>query len=193
MGDMLGMPLPRFLDPHHEPLHFALTQFLLVLPVMWSGRRFYLHGFPALIRKAPNMDSLIAVGTGAAFVYSTWNLVEIILGIDTMVKVMDLYFESAAVLIALVSLGKYLETRSKAKTSDAISQLMELTPDQAVLIKNGGDENEEQVVIPVADIEAGDLILAQAEALQPVAVVLGDAPDLHVVGQHDHDFIAGVQ
>jgi Cu+-exporting ATPase len=141
MGEMLGLPLPEFLDPHHAPLNFGLAQLLLVLPVMWSGRRFYLIGIPALIRKSPNMDSLIAVGTGAAFTYSTWNLIEIFLGIDPMMRVMDLYFESAAVLIALVSLGKYLETRSKAKTSDAISQLMELTPDEAVLIKNSGAEN----------------------------------------------------
>jgi Cu+-exporting ATPase len=161
MGEMLGLPLPEFLDPHHAPLNFALAQLLLVLPVMWSGRRFYLIGFPALIRKSPNMDSLIAVGTGAAFIYSTWNLIEISLGLDPMTRVMDLYYESAAVLIALVSLGKYLETRSKAKTSDAISQLMELTPDEAVLIKNPGTENEEQVPILVADIEAGDWILVK--------------------------------
>jgi Cu+-exporting ATPase len=168
MGEMLGMPLPRFLDPRHAPLHFALAQFLLVLPVMWSGRRFYLIGFPALARKSPNMDSLIAVGTGAAFIYSTWNLIEIALNIDPMVRVMDLYFESAAVLIALVSLGKYLETRSKAKTSDAISQLMELTPDQATLIKNPGGENEEQVVILVSDIESGDLVLVRPGERVPV-------------------------
>jgi Cu+-exporting ATPase len=161
MGEMLGLPLPNFLDPHHAPFNFALAQLLLVLPVMWSGRRFYLIGFPALIRKSPNMDSLIAVGTGAAFIYSTWNLIEISLGINPMARVMDLYYESAAVLIALVSLGKYLETRSKAKTSDAISQLMELTPDEAVLIKNPGAENEVQVPILVADIEAGDLILVK--------------------------------
>ena len=161
MGEMLGMPLPEFLEPRHNPLNFALAQFLLVLPVMWSGRRFYLIGFPALIRKSPNMDSLIAVGTGAAFIYSTWNLIEIWLGIDPMTRVMDLYFESAAVLIALVSLGKYLETRSKAKTSDAISQLMELTPDRATLVKNPGTENEEQVSIFVSDIETGDLILVR--------------------------------
>ncbi|MEN8231341.1 MAG: heavy metal translocating P-type ATPase [Thermodesulfobacteriota bacterium] len=161
MGEMLGLPLPEFLDPHHAPLNFGLAQLLLVLPVMWSGRRFYMIGFPALIRKSPNMDSLIAVGTGAAFIYSTWNLIEIFLGIDPMARVMDLYYESAAVLIALVSLGKYLETRSKAKTSDAISQLMELTPDEAVLIKDAGTENEEQVPILVADIETGDLILVK--------------------------------
>ena len=98
MGEMLGMPLPGFLDPHHAPFNFAVVQLLLVLPVMWSGRRFYLVGFPALIRKSPNMDSLIAVGTGAAFIYSTWNLFEIALGIDAMARVMDLYYESAAVL-----------------------------------------------------------------------------------------------
>ncbi len=168
MGEMLGLPLPGFLEPHHAPLNFALAQFLLVLPVMWSGRRFYLKGLPALIRKSPNMDSLIAVGTGAAFIYSTWNLVEIFLGIDPMVKVMDLYYESAAVLIALVSLGKYLETRSRSKTSDAISQLMELTPDEAVLIRNVGSENEEQIPIPVADIETGDLILVKPGERIPV-------------------------
>jgi Cu+-exporting ATPase len=168
MGEMLGMPLPKFLDPHHAPFNFALAQFLLVLPVMWSGRRFYLLGFPALIRRSPNMDSLIAVGTGAAFIYSTWNLIEIFLGIDAMARVMDLYFESAAILIALVSLGKYLETRSKAKTSDAISQLMELTPDEATLIKNPGAGNEEQVAILVADIEAGDLILVRPGERVPV-------------------------
>ncbi len=168
MGEMLGMPLPVFLDPHHAPLNFALAQFLLVLPVMWSGRRFYLIGFPALLRKSPNMDSLIAVGTGAAFIYSTWNLIEIFLGIDPMTRVMDLYYESAAVLIALVSLGKYLETRSKARTSDAISQLMELTPDRAVLVKNPGAENEEQVPILVSDIEAGDFILVRPGERVPV-------------------------
>ena len=168
MGEMLGLPLPKFLDPHYAPLNFALAQLLLVIPVMWSGRRFYLKGFPALIRKSPNMDSLIAVGTGAAFIYSTWNLIEIFLGIDPMARVMDLYYESAAVLIALVSLGKYLETRSKSKTSDAISQLMELTPDKAVLIKNPGSEKEEQVSIHVADIETGDLILVKPGERIPV-------------------------
>ena len=168
MGEMLGMPLPKFLDPHHAPLNFALAQFLLVLPVMWSGRRFYLIGFPALIRKSPNMDSLIAVGTGAAFIYSTWNLIEISLGFDPMARVMDLYYESAAVLIALVSLGKYLETRSRAKTSGAISQLMELTPDKATLVKNPGAENEEQVTIFVSDIETGDLILVKPGERMPV-------------------------
>ncbi|MEW6501748.1 MAG: heavy metal translocating P-type ATPase [Thermodesulfobacteriota bacterium] len=163
MGEMVGMPLPLWLAPHHAPFAFAFTQFLLVLPVMWSGRNFYLVGFPALVRRAPNMDSLIAIGTGAAFVYSTWNLVEIGLGIDAMARVMDLYFESAGVLIALVSLGKYLESRSKVRTSDAIRQLMELSPEEATLLKNG-----EQVAIPVEEIEPGDILLVKPGERVPV-------------------------
>ncbi|GAB4342371.1 MAG: heavy metal translocating P-type ATPase [Desulfobulbaceae bacterium] len=163
MGEMVGLPLPPILDPHHNPLYFALAQFLLVLPIMYLGRSFYLVGFPALWRKAPNMDSLIAVGTGAAFVYSTWNLVEIALGIEVMERVMDLYFESAGVLIALVSLGKYLETRSKSHTSDAIRQLMQLAPDTATLLENG-----EQKTIPVDEVEADDLLLVRPGERVPV-------------------------
>ncbi|MGV1099128.1 heavy metal translocating P-type ATPase [Thiovibrio sp. JS02] len=163
MGEMLGMPLPPFLAPHHAPFNFALIQFLMVLPVLWLGRNFYLVGFPSLFRGVPNMDSLIAVGTGAAFVYSTWNLVEIYLGIDAMVRVMDLYFESAGVLIALVSLGKYLEARSKVKTSDAIRQLMELAPETATLLRDG-----EQVEIPVEQIKPGDILLVRPGERIPV-------------------------
>ena len=163
MGEMAGLPLPSFLAPHQSPFTYALVQFLLVLPIMWSGRNFYLLGFPALWRRAPNMDSLIAIGTGAAFVYSTWNLIEIGLGIEVMARVMDLYFESAGVLIALVSLGKYLEARSKVRTSDAIRQLMALAPEEATLLVN-----EEQKRIPVAEIEAGDILLIKPGERIPV-------------------------
>lgn len=165
MGEMLGLPLPSFLAPHQAPFTFAVVQFFLVLPIMWSGRHFYLLGFPALWRGAPNMDSLIAIGTGAAFVYSTWNLIEIGLGIEAMTRVMDLYFESAGVLIALVSLGKYLETRSKVRTSDAIRQLMALTPEEATLLVNGVDEQKK---IPVAEIERGDILLVKPGERIPV-------------------------
>ncbi len=172
MGEMVGMPLPKMLDPHHSPFNFALAQFFLVLPVMWSGRRFYQVGFPSLFRGSPNMDSLIAVGTGAAFTYSTWNLVEIALGIDPMARVMDLYFESAGVLIALVSLGKYLETRSKAKTSDAISQLMQLTPDEATLVRVDEKGVEEMVKILAEEIEAEDVILVRPGERVPMDGVI---------------------
>jgi len=174
MGHMLGMHLPSLLDPQENPLNFALTQCLLVLPVMWWGRAFYLHGFPNLLRGAPNMDSLIAVGTGAAFVYSFWNLVEIALGIEVMQRVMDLYFESAAVLVALVSLGKYLEARSKVKTSDAIRQLMALAPEKAVLLDTK-DGEEIQTEILAEEIEPGDLLLIKPGERIPVdgSVVAG--------------------
>jgi Cu+-exporting ATPase len=166
---MMGLQLPRMIDPHHAPLNFALAQFLLVLPIRYRGRNFYLIGFPALFRRAPNMDSLIAVGTGAAFVYSTWGLVEIAMGIDPMVRVMDLYFESAGVLIALVSLGKYLETRSKSHTSDAIRQLMQLTPDQATLMVDG-----EQKMIPVDEVEPGDILLVKPGERIPIDGIITD-------------------
>nr|MBF0222589.1 copper-translocating P-type ATPase [Desulfobulbaceae bacterium] len=163
MGEMVGLPMPAVINPHNSPFNFALLQFFLVLPILWSGKNFYLNGFPALFRRSPNMDSLIAIGTGAAFIYSTWNLIEIMLGINVMVRVMDLYFESAGVLIALVSLGKYLETRSKSKTSDAISQLMKLVPEQAILIKDGV-----QTAILVEEIEVGDQLLIKPGDRVPV-------------------------
>lgn len=163
MGEMIGLPLPDLISPHEHPLAFALLQFTLVVPILWLGRNFYLIGIPALLRIVPNMDSLIAVGTGAAFAYSTWNLFEIALAIEPHMKVMDLYFESAGVLIALVSLGKYFEAKAKSHTSDAIVQLMELTPDTSILIENGN-----QQAIATVEIEPGDLLLVRPGERIPV-------------------------
>lgn len=163
MGHMWGMPLPLWLDPMHAPGAFALAQLLLTLPVIWSGRSFYLVGFPALVRRAPNMDSLVAVGTGAALVYSLWNTVEIWLGVDAMARAMDLYYESAAVLIAMISLGKYFEARSVSKTTGAVRALMALAPDTAVLV-DGEAERE----IPVEEIEPGDLLRIRPGGRLPV-------------------------
>ncbi|MBZ2171346.1 heavy metal translocating P-type ATPase [Nitratidesulfovibrio sp. SRB-5] len=159
MGHMAGLPLPAWLDPHHAPLAFALAQLLLTLPVMWFGRDFYRIGFGNLARRAPNMDSLVAVGTGAAFAYSLWNTVEIGLGVEVARRVMDLYYESAAVLIALVSLGKYFELRSRTRTSEAIKALMELAPDTALRME-GGEARE----VPVASVRAGDRLLVRPGA-----------------------------
>ncbi len=178
MGEMMGISLPSWLSPQQAPLNFALVQFLLVIAIMWLGRRFYLVGIPALLRRSPNMDSLIAVGTGAAFIYSTWNLIEIILAvffgldINPRARAMDLYFESAGVLIALVSLGKYMESRSKLHTSDAIRRLMQLTPDQATLLVDG-----EQRQIPVDEVESGDLLLVKPGERVPVdgEIIDGDS------------------
>ncbi|WP_031480888.1 heavy metal translocating P-type ATPase [Maridesulfovibrio frigidus] len=154
MGHMVGMPLPEMINPHYSPLGFALIQLFLTLPVMWFGKDFYIHGFPTLMRGAPNMDSLIAVGTSAAFVYSLWNLIEIAMGIDPQMKAMDLYFESAATIIALISLGKFQEGRAKSRTSEAIEKLMDLTPAKAILLENG-----EHIVTPIEEIGPGDNIL----------------------------------
>ena len=157
MGEMLGLPLPAAVSPEHNPLGFALLQFILLLPVLASGRHFYRKGIPALLRGAANMDSLIAVGTGAAFVYSTWNLVEIILNIDPYARARDLYFESAGVIIALVSLGKYFEAKAKTKTSAAIRELMDLAPETATIVREDGGTEE----ILAAEIEPGDLVLVR--------------------------------
>jgi len=170
MGHMWGMPLPRVLDPMHTPLNFALAQMALTLPVMWSGRTFYLQGIPALLRGGPNMDSLVAMGTGAAFIYSLWNTIAIAVGIgDAQMHAMDLYYESSAVLIAMISLGKYFEAHSKLKTSDAIRALMQLAPDTATLLVNG-----EQTTIPVGEVEPGDLLLVKPGERIPVDGVVID-------------------
>lgn len=156
MGEMVGLPLPSLIAPQSQPENYALIQFVLVLGIMILGRHFYSNGITALWRRVPNMDSLVAVGTGAAFVYSTWNLVEIVQGVDVAMRVMDLYFESAGVLITLVSLGKYMETRSKSHTSDAIAKLIELTPETATLLV-GADLDQKDIA--VAAIKADDLLL----------------------------------
>ncbi|WP_316898508.1 heavy metal translocating P-type ATPase [Pseudodesulfovibrio indicus] len=174
MGHMWGMPLPAFLDPMHSPATFALAQLLLTLPVVWSGRHFYLQGIPALLRGGPNMDSLVAMGTGAAFLYSLWNTLALVFHLgDPHVLAMDLYYESAAVLIAMISLGKYFEARSKLKTSDAIRALMQLAPDTATLLKDN-----EPTTVPLSEVEPGDLLLIRPGERIPVdgTVTEGGSP-----------------
>ena len=157
MADMLGISLPRLLDAAQSPFLHALCQFFLVLPVLYLGRSFFVSGIPALVRGGPNMDSLIAIGTGAAFIYSTWNLVEIGLGMDAASRVHDLYFESAAMLLALVSLGKFLEARSKVRTTEAIRQLLKLTPDTATVLDAEGGQRQ----VAVTDIGVDDRLLVR--------------------------------
>ena len=169
MGHMWGLPLPTWLDPMHAPFTFALVQLGLTLPVVWSGRNFYLQGIPALLRGGPNMDSLVAMGTGAALLYSLWNTVAMLAGGDVHALAMDLYYESAAVLIAMISLGKYFEARSKLKTSDAIRALMELTPATATLVRDG-----EQATVPLDEVEPGDRLLVRPGERIPVDGVVAE-------------------
>jgi len=151
MGSMVGLPLPSFLDHMAYPLVFVLSQLLLTLPAVWIGRGFYQRGFRNLIKRHPNMDSLIAVGTSAAFFYSLYSVSQVFLGHHPFVH--QLYFESVAVIIALVLLGKYLESSAKGRTSQAIQSLLELVPSQATVIRYG-----EAVTIDTEDIRVGDII-----------------------------------
>ena len=126
--------VPKFMDMHENPLNFAFVQLLLTVVILINGRKFYLVGFKSLIKGNPNMDSLVAIGTGSAFLYS---LVMTFLIIKDTACVHQLYYESAAVVVTLVMFGKFLEARSKNKTTEAIRKLMELTPDLAIVIRDG--------------------------------------------------------
>ena len=161
MGSMVGLPLPSFLDHMAYPLVFVLSQLLLTLPAVWIGRGFYQRGFRNLIKRHPNMDSLIAVGTSAAFLYSLYSVSQVFLGYHPFVH--QLYFESVAVIIALVLLGKYLESSAKGKTSQAIQSLLELVPSQATVIRYG-----EAVTIDTEDIRVGDIIRIKPGERMPV-------------------------
>ena len=161
MGSMIGLPLPSFLDHMAHPLVFVLSQLLLTLPAVWIGRGFYQRGFRNLIKKHPNMDSLIAVGTSAAFFYSLYSVSQVFLGHHAFVH--QLYFESVAVIISLVLLGKYLESSAKGRTSQAIQSLLELVPSQATVIRYG-----EAVTIDTEDIRVGDIIRIKPGERMPV-------------------------
>jgi len=161
MGSMVGLPLPSLLDHMAHPLVFVLSQLLLTLPAVWIGRGFYQRGFRNLIKQHPNMDSLIAVGTSAAFFYSLYSVSQVFLGHHAFVH--QLYFESVAVIIALVLLGKYLESSAKGKTSQAIQSLLELVPSQATVIRYG-----EAVTIDTEDIRVGDIIRIKPGERMPV-------------------------
>jgi len=161
MGHMLGLPLPEMIMPEMYPLRFGLIQLALTIPVMIAGYRFYTVGFSRLIKREPNMDSLIAIGTSAAFLYGVYAIYQIING--NLDYAMDLYFETAGTIITLIMLGKYLEAVSKGKTSEAIKKLMGLAPKTATIIQNG-----QEMVIPIEEVETGDIILVKPGEKIPV-------------------------
>ena len=161
-GHMLPitMPLPAFMDMHKAPLTFALVQMALTIFVLINGHKFYIVGFKSLLKGHPNMDSLVAIGTGSAFIYSLVMTVSIPTNPDC---VHNLYYESAAVVVTLVMLGKYMEGRSKNKTSEAIRKLMELAPDTAIVLRDG-----EQVEAPIAEITVNEMILVKPGSRIPL-------------------------
>jgi P-type Cu+ transporter len=161
MGHMLGLPLPEVLHPMHYPLNFALAQLALTIPAIMAGFRFYTVGFKTMLKAAPNMDTLIAIGTSAAIVYSAWSTVQIALGDFSGAE--HLYYEVAATILALILLGKYLEARSKGRASEAIKKLMGLAPRTALVVQAGGD-----LELPVEEVAVGDLLRVRPGERVPV-------------------------
>lgn len=165
MGEMVGLPLPEIIQPMMYPERFALLQLILALPVVIIGRQFFIVGFKALFKGHPNMDSLVSLGTSAAFLYSLYGTVMTLLGSEHFV--MSLYYESAAVILTLITLGKYFEAVSKGKTSEAIKKLMGLAPKTAIIIREG-----KEVEISVDEVKTGDIIVVKPGEKIPVDGVI---------------------
>ena len=173
MGHMMGAPLPAFLVGHENAVAFGLTQLLLTLPIMYLNDKYYKVGFKTLWNRAPNMDSLIAVGSAAAVVYGVFAIYQMGWGLgrgdmDLVAKYhMDLYFESAGMILTLITMGKFLETRSKGKTGEAISRLMDLAPKTASVIREGVETE-----IPVEEVQVGDRVVVRPGQSVPVDGVI---------------------
>ena len=169
MGHMIGLPLPHVLHGPENAMVFALLQFFLTLPVVFLNRSYYTRGCKALWHRSPNMDSLIAVGSGAALLYGVIALFRMAWatgnGVWSLVEHYrdNLYFESAAMILTLITLGKFLETRAKGKTGDAIRQLMDLAPETATVYRNG-----KEIEIPASQVQVGDTVLVRAGGRIPV-------------------------
>lgn len=161
MGTMVGLPVPSIISPDTNPLNFAIIQFILALPVVYIGRRFYTVGIKQLFMRSPSMDSLIATGTGSALLYSIYGTFKIAEGNYHYVH--SLYYESAVVILALILLGKYLEGVSKGKTSEAIKKLMSLKSKKANLVRNG-----EIVQVDIEEVEKGEILLVKPGESIPV-------------------------
>lgn len=161
MGSMLGLPIPSAIDHHVHPLAFALVQLALLIPVLVVGRGFYTHGFRSLFHRSPNMDSLIAIGTSSAILYSLYSVLRILNGDHGASS--QLYFETAGTIITLIMLGKNLESRSKRRTSEAVRKLMKLRPTVATIL-----DGEVERKIPIAEVKPNDLLLVRAGERIPV-------------------------
>ena len=187
MGHMFGWPLPGFFLGDENVLTFAFTQFLLLLPVVFVNFKFFCVGFKTLVHGAPNMDSLIALGSTAASAYGIYAIykIGIALGAGDLhaahMAAMDLYFESAAMILTLITLGKYFEARAKGKTTDAIAKLVDLAPKEAVRLADGVEER-----VPVEAVRVGDVLAVRAGEGVPV-----DGTLLEGSGTLDESVITG--
>jgi len=173
MGHMWGWPFLSVFHGAENGITFALTQMLLTLPIMYVNRKYYITGFKTLFHGAPNMDSLIAIGSGAAFVYGIIAIYCIGYGLGHGDKefahsyMMNLYFESAAMILALITLGKFLESRAKGKTSQAIEKLIDLSPKTAVVIRDG-----KEITVGVDDVQIGEIVVVKAGQSVPLDGVI---------------------
>lgn len=165
MGHMIGLPLPSVINPVHSPQLFALIQFILTIPVIAIGWPFFTVGFKSLVKRHPNMDSLVALGTSAATIYSLYGTIQVFMG-DTSFA-MNLYYESAATILTLITLGKYFEAVSKGKTSEAIKTLINLAPKTASVIRN-----EVEQTIPVEEVVLDDIVMVRPGEKIPVDGVI---------------------
>ncbi len=169
MGHMLNLPMPSLLSGTENSLISALTQFIITVPIVFINRKFYISGFKALAHRAPNMDSLVATGSGASLLYAVFALYRMAYGFGhgNMALVHqyahDLYFESAAMILTLVTVGKYLEARSKSKTSGALEKLVNLAPKTAVVMRDG-----KEFTIPAQQVIAGDVVVIRPGESIPV-------------------------
>ena len=170
MGHMIGLPLPSFMEGHGSgAMVFALVQLALTLPVCWINRAFFISGWKGIKSRAPGMDALVSMGAGAALLYGLYAIVMIGIGLknDDMELIMqyrhDLYFESAATILTLITVGKTLEAYSKGKTTDALKSLMKLAPQTACVLRDS-----EQVMLPVSEVQVGDLFLVRPGESIPV-------------------------
>ena len=164
MGQMLpfglpALPLPDLFSMHTHPMNFAVLQLMLAIPVLYCGRNFFINGFQALFHGNPNMDSLVAIGSACSFVYSV--VMMFLITDDVHGHVHNLYYESSAVVLTLVSLGKFMESRNMKKTKSAITALMRLTPDTALLADSGKE-------VPTSAVKAGDVLLVKPGARIPL-------------------------
>lgn len=151
MGHMIGLPLPKFLNPDINPQVFSITQLILTIPILIAGGDFFVKGFTLLFRGSPNMDTLIAIGSTSSFLYSLYAAIKIFSGDTSLVH--SMYFESAGLIIAFVLIGKTIEKNSKIKTSQAVFKLMEMSPKTAILVKNNIE-----FTVPVDEIITGDTV-----------------------------------
>lgn len=169
MGHMFGAPIPGFLSGEENMMSFALVQFLLTLPIIYEGRSYFQKGFKSLFHASPNMDSLVAIGAAAAMVYSIYAMFQMgyYLGHGNLMTAHtyagELYFESAAMILTLITLGKYLEARSKRRTGDAIAALMDLSPKTAVVIRSGIEQT-----VPAEAVVVGDTVVLKSGMSVPV-------------------------